>query len=391
VPVLNPDGTPTTRRAAVGAQVFPGFRPSDAGTHSRNNVAAYVDLESDVVSRVLLGVAGRYEHYSDFGSTTTGKVAGRFQAAPGVALRGAVSSGFKAPSLAQSYFSSTATNFIGGVPFDVRTFPVRTAEAQVLGASPLTPEKSLNYSAGIALEPAKSFATTVDFYWIEINDRIVLSENFTGAAVQALFTQRGLAGVSGGRFFTNAIDTRSHGVDVVANYGVTLINGAVLRLTGSYNANRTRVTQVDTNPTALAAFSEALFGRVERARIEKGQPRDNVIFSANYNQRALGLVARTQRFGSVTSYGTPRDGSLDQTFRAKWITDVSAAYTLRQRYTLTVGADNVFDIYPDRNNNPGNPATGNGGNANFGIFPYSGISPFGFNGRFVYTKVTLTF
>ena len=391
VPVLNPDGTATTRKAAVGAQVFPGFRPSDAGDHSRNNTAAYVDLESNVLRSLLVGVAGRYEHYSDFGSTTTGKVVARLEVSPGYALRGAVSSGFKAPSLGQEYFSSTATNFIGGVPFDIRTFPVRSAEAQVLGASPLKPEKSMNYSAGIALEPAKAFATTVDFYWIDIDDRIVLSDNFTGSAVQALFTARGLAGVSGGRYFTNAIDTRSHGVDVVANYGLSFQNGGVLRLTGSYNYNRTKVTQVDTTPTALKDFKEALFGRVERARIEKGQPQDNVVLSANYTLRKLGLVARTQRYGAVTSYGTPLNGSLDQTFGAKWITDFGSAYTLQQRYTLTIGVDNVFDVYPDRNNNPGNPTTTNGGNANFGIFPYSGISPFGFNGRFVYTKVALTY
>ena len=391
VPVLNPDGTPTTRKAAVGAQVFPGFRPADAGKHTRNNVAAYVDLETDLVRDLLVGVAGRYEHYNDFGSTTTGKVAARYQVARGVALRSAVSTGFKAPSLAQSFFSSTATNFIGGLPFDIRTFPVASAEAKVLGGAPLTPEKSVNYSAGIAIEATKSFATTVDFYRIDISDRIVLSENFTGPAVQALFTVRGLAGVSGGRFFTNAIDTRSDGVDIVTNYGATLVNGAVLRLTGSANFSRTKVTQVDTTPTDLRAFSEQLFGRVERARIEKGQPRDNYVFSANYTQKALGLTARTQRYGKVTSYGTPLDGSLDQTFGAKWITDLSAAYTLQQRYTLTVGADNIFDVYPDRNNNPGDPSTSNGGNANFGIFPYSGISPFGFNGRFIYTKVALTF
>ena len=396
-PVLNPDGTikrdanGNPVRAAAGAQVFPGFRPSDAGDHSRSNVAAYVDLESDVSRQLLVGVAARYEHYSDFGATTTGKVAMRYAASREVALRGAISSGFKAPSLAQEYFSSTATNFIGGLPFDIRTFPVFSPEAKVLGGSPLTPEKSMNYSAGIALEPAKSFATTVDFYWIKIKDRIVLSENFTGTLVQAEFVRQGISNVSGGRFFTNAIDTRSHGVDIVSNYGMTLANGGVLRLTGSYNLNKSKVTHVDTTPTPLRTLSEALFGRVERARIEKGQPSDNVIFSANYNKKALGLTARTQRFGAVTSYGTLLDGSLDQTFSPKWITDVSGSYTLMQRYTLTVGADNVFDVYPDRNNNPGNPSTTNGGNANFGIFPYSGISPFGFNGRFVYTKIALTF
>ena len=158
VHVLDASGTPTTRLAAPGAQVFPGFRPSDAGTHSRTNSAAYVDLESDLTSRLLVDVAGRVEHYSDFGSTSTGKIASRFEITKGFALRGAVSTGFRAPSLGQEFFSSTATNFINGAPFDIRTFPVASPEARVLGATDLKPERSMNLSGGIAVEPARGLA-----------------------------------------------------------------------------------------------------------------------------------------------------------------------------------------------------------------------------------------
>ena len=140
-----------------------------------------------------------------------------------------MSTGFRAPSLGQEYFSSTATNFIAASPFDIRTFPVNTAEARVLGARDLEPERSVNLGAGFALEPVRGLALTADYYRIKIKNRIVLSDNFTGAAVQALFTNAGLIGVSGGRFFSNAIDTRSNGVDVVANYGVTLGSSSVLR------------------------------------------------------------------------------------------------------------------------------------------------------------------
>jgi len=152
------------------------------------------------------------------------------------------------------------------------------------------------------------------------------------------------------------------------------------------------VTHVDSAPPALAAFQESLFGRVERTRIERGNPRDNLFLSANYTLAALGLTARTQRYGEVSVAGTTPSnatGPLDQTYGAKWITDLSASYTLLSRYAFTVGADNIFDIYPDRNVNPGNAATGNGGLSNFGLFPYNGISPFGFNGRFVYTKLSV--
>ena len=389
--VLDGAGQPTDRAAAPGAQVFPGFRPGDAGSHSRSNTAGYIDLESDLTPKLLVGVAGRAEHYSDFGSTSTGKVAARYNFTKAFAIRGAASTGFRAPSLGQEFFSSTATNFIAGVPFDIRTFPVDTKAAQLLGARPLEPERSVNLSAGVAVEPLRGLGLTADFYRITIDKRIVLSDNFTGAPIQTLFTNAGLKGVSGGRFFSNAIDTRSNGVDVVANYDVTVGSRAVVRLTSGYNHNTVKVTRVDSTPAALSAFQENLFGRVERTRIEKGNPRDNFFISESYEHGAFGFNVRSQRYGEVSVAGsTPANatGTLDQTFGAKWVTDLSASYTLRSRYSLTFGADNAFDVYPDRNLNPGDPATANGGISNFGIFPYNGISPFGFNGRFIYTRLS---
>jgi iron complex outermembrane receptor protein len=408
-PVLNPDGTVKTQvingvtlpvPGAPGSQVFPGFKadsgtkPGDAGTHSRNNTALYLDLSSDLTTRLLVDVAGRYENYSDFGSTTTGKLSSRFQLAKGLALRGSVSTGFRAPSLMQEFFSSTATNFVSGQAFDIKTFPASSAEAQALGASPLKAEKSQNYGFGFALEPAPSLSLTADYYYIGIDDRIVLSNNFTGAAASAALGAIGVTGIQGGRYFTNAIDTRTRGYDIIANYGLTFANTSVLRLTAAYNNNRTRVTRVDTLPTNLAGLKASLFDRVEQERIEEGNPNTNLILSANYDIRGFGLLARTQRFGQVTSFGTAPSnafGPLDQTYSPKWITDLSASYTVR-RATVTVGSDNVFDVYPDRNNNNGNyivPPAENGGTSNFGIFPYAGISPFGFNGRFIYTRVAV--
>jgi iron complex outermembrane recepter protein len=399
VPVLDADGKPTTRLAAVGSQVFPGFKPTDAGVHTRNNEAVYADLESDLTAKLLVGVAGRAENYSDFGSTSTGKVAARYELAKGLAIRGAASTGFRAPSLGQEFYSSTATNFIAGVPFDVRTFPVNTPEARLLGAKDLKPERSINLSGGFAVEPASGLAFTADYYRIKINDRIILADNFTGQAIQDLFAHAGLRGVSGGRFFSNAIDTRSSGVDVIANYSVALAARSVLRLTSGYNYNAVKVTHVESTPDSLSKFQEVLFGLAERTRIEKGNPRDNLFVSGNYSLGALSLTARTQRYGAVsfasgnsTSNAT---GALYQTFGAKWITDLSASWalrsaSLRSTYTLTIGADNVFDVYPDRFVNPGDPATpSNGGLSNFGTIPYTQFSPFGFNGRFIYTKLSV--
>jgi iron complex outermembrane receptor protein len=292
----------------------------------------------------------------------------------------------------QEFFSSTATNFVGGVPFDIKTLPASSKEAQALGASPLKAEKSMNYSIGLAAEPVPSLSFTFDYYAIGIDDRIVLSNNFTGPQASAALAAVGVTDVQGGRYFTNAIDTRTHGYDAIANYGYSFANSAVLRLSAAYNHNRTRVTRVDTLPTTLSTLSLSLFDRVEKGRIEEGNPENNLILSANYNLRGLGLVARTQRFGQVSGYGTTATnafGPLDQVYSPKWITDLSGSYDLG-RLTLTVGADNILDVYPDRNNNNGNITNPeNGGSSNFGVFPYAGISPFGFNGRFIYTRVAI--
>jgi iron complex outermembrane recepter protein len=203
----------------------------------------------------------------------------------------------------------------------------------------------------------------------------------------------GITGISGGRYFTNAIDTRTRGYDVIANYGLTLSPTSAVRLSAAYNWNRTRVTRVDTLPTNLSGLRSSLFDRVEQSRIEVGNPENSLILGAMYTLAKLGVNLRTQRYGQVTALGTaPTNafGPLDQTYAPKWITDVSASYGIG-RLNVSIGADNVFDVYPDRNNNNGNIATlaaENGGTSNFGIFPYAGISPFGFNGRFIYTKLT---
>ena len=382
------DGPNAGAQGAPGAQVFPGFRPLDATDRSRHNVAGYVDLEAQLVRKLLVGIAGRVENYNDFGSTTDGKVTARFEPIPGFAVRGAVATGFKAPSLGQSFFSATSTNFINGQPFDNRTFPVTSPIAQALGASELTPEQSTNYSFGVALNPVKNFTLTADYYQILIDDRIVFSGNFTGAAVRTFLESQGFPGVAGGRFFTNAIDTRTLGLDIVANYGVAIGATSTLRLTGGFNYNVNRVLRVSPTPAALSAFQETLFDRVERARIEVGQPKDNLYLSSVFNFNDLGLTLRAQRFGEVTSFGTDATGVLDQTFSAKWIADAAASYSFGERLTLTAGVDNIFDVYPDPNSLGSATSAGNN---NFGIFPYNQISPWGFNGAFYYGRVTFGF
>ena len=219
-------------------------------------------------------------------------MSGRYEPVKGYALRGAVSSGFRAPSLGQEFFSNTAINFVGtpAVPLEIRTFPVSSAEAIALNAKPLKPERSMNYSAGIAMEPMSRLAVTVDYYRIDIKDRIVLSNTFVGADVVNALTAGGFVGLQGGRYFTNAVDTKTDGLDAIASYGWSFGRSSVFNLTAAANGNWTQVTRVDTS-TVLGGHSDQLFSRVDRARLEKGNPRNNYVLSGNYRVGRFGIDA----------------------------------------------------------------------------------------------------
>ncbi|MFC4727771.1 TonB-dependent receptor plug domain-containing protein [Coralloluteibacterium thermophilus] len=359
-----------------GAQVFSGFQPGDAGAYDRHSYAVYADLEGNLTERFSAGIAGRYEDYSDFGSKFSGKLSGRFEFSDAVALRGTASTGFRAPSLQQQNFQSTATNFIGGVPFEIRTFGVDNPVAQALGAEPLKAEASTSYSLGLVLQPAAALYVTVDAYQIEVDDRIVLSENLTGPAVQAFLAERGIFGVNGGRYFTNAVDTRTRGVDAVATWRTALAAGS-LDLTFGYNYNRTEIRAIAPNPPELTSGGLDLerIGRVEQGRIERGAPRDKVLLSGLWNVGDWSFSAAATRYGEFTVLQTA--ASNDQTFGAKWVLDLAATYRVGG-WNLTLGADNVLNEYPDEvlfANSTG------------GQYPYSNASPFGYNGAFVYGKV----
>jgi iron complex outermembrane receptor protein len=400
VPVLDANGnvvfssSGATTISLVGSQVFPGFSPTDATDQGRTAMAAYLDVESDLTKQWLVGAAARFENFSDFGAQATGKVTTRFAPSSKFALRGAASTGFRAPSLQQSFFTSTATTFVNGLPVDIKTLPVASPEAKLLGARELKPENSVNLSAGITLQPSSNFTVTADYYDIAITDRIVLSENFIGTGVVNFFRARGFTGIGGGRYFTNAINTKTTGLDVVVNYGIDLKANGVLRFTGGYNQNRTRVTKVVVNtPAELGNLNEVLFGRAERGRIEEGQPRNNLLLTGMYERGKLGVTVRTQRFGQVISRTQLASGTArqvpDLTLSPKYITDLNVSYQLPGRTTLTIGADNVFDVYPDQITDLGDLATNYSGQGTFGVFRFSGLSPFGFNGRYLFARFSV--
>lgn len=374
------DGPNAGSPAAVGSQCFPGFSPRNATDETRTNFGAYVDLENQLYESLLVGVAGRFENYSDFGSTVTGKVAARYVLSEWVALRGAFSTGFRSPSLAQANYSAIATNFIDGVPFEVGTFPVSDPVAQALGAQELDAETSINISYGITYTK-ENFTFTVDAYQINIKDRIVFTENFTGGSIREFLATRSID-ANGGRYFTNAVETETQGVDIIARFAQPVRTGT-LRMTMALNLNNTEITNKDEieTPAALANFtSTPLFGRVEQGRFELGQPKAKMNLTGNYLLSDWNFMARVQRYGSVTelSSSTP---TRDQIYSPKWITDAEASYKLNNSVSLSAGVNNLFDIYPDKQYKI---------NSFNGVFPYDGLSPFGFFGREIYARLNLS-
>ena len=378
-------------KAAPGSQVFPGFRPANAVDVSRNSKAVYVDTEGDVLQQLRVGVAGRYENFSDFGSTTNGKLTLRYSPAKPLIFRAAASTGFRAPSLGQSWFSTVSTNFLpdpvtGNItPFEVGTYPVSSPIAVALGATPLRPETSRNTSGGVVWQPMSNLEMTADFFHIDIKHRIVLSGNFNQKQVQAILAP---FGVNGARFFTNAIDTRTNGYDLVVNHQRPLFNGRI-DLSGAYSNNKTKIVSIAPTPPQLTGLGAVLFDLRERRRAECGQPRDSIRLMQSYSQGPWNITARQSRYGEFCSMTiAPTDA---QTYPATWLTDLDLSYRW-SKYTFEIGAENLFDAFPARNLRAGIPSPNGSEQAgSAGVFTYPTNSPFGMNGRFVYSRVSYRF
>jgi iron complex outermembrane receptor protein len=345
---------------SVFIEGFPGFGPSQTTDRSRHDAAGYLDLESDISSTFLLGLAGRVENYSDVGTVGAAKLSARWEPVRRHALRASIERGFRAPSLAQSYFGNSATDMGTG------TFPERVIPVDAAGAPPLRPERTTSYSVGVAAEPSGALSLSVDVYRVDVNDRVVLLES---------------PGFPSTPFYSvNGADTRTTGLDLSANYGLRFDAGGLLRLSAGLDVNSTTVTRNRTSGVVT-------LGHIGTTRIERGQPRNTVLGSAAFKRGDFGALLRTQRFGQVTVAQSQDLTVPDQTFGARWITDANVSYTLLRKYTFTAGADNLFDVYPDRNAIPGSPTTS--GTGYFGIFPYNAASPFGFNGRFVFGRLAI--
>ncbi|MBN9319584.1 MAG: TonB-dependent receptor [Caulobacterales bacterium] len=375
------------------SQGFGGFRPSNAIDISRHNWSAYVDLEGQVTDKFLVGAAGRYEDYSDFGSKGTGKLSARYDFTPAFALRGAISSGVKSPALQQQYFSYTATNLvttvIGGQPvstlIESGKFRVNDPVALALGAKPLKPETSVNYSLGAVIRAA-GFDVTVDAYRIEIKDRIVLSDNLgvvgpnqSQALVDAIQTILSPFGVSAAQFFLNGVETTTQGVDVVARYRWNTDTLGRFDFTGAANFNHTDVTRTPDLPLITSASQPAfLFDRGNVLSYERGTPQRKLVATVDWSNDNWGASLKATNYDSVL---VPNNNpSLDYETGSATLVDIEGRYTLPKGVGLALGVNNLFDEYPNAT-----PATINSPTGSVGFPSYS---PFGFNGRFLYGRIS---
>jgi iron complex outermembrane recepter protein len=377
--IPNQNGT----AAAPGIQGFPGFTPGTEVDQSRRSVALYVDAESKITERFLLGAAARFEDYNDTGQNQTGKITGRFDVTDAFALRGSVSTGVRAPGIQQALFSQVSTTLgSGGVLTDTVTVRQGSPLAAAFGINPLKEETSKNATLGFAYRPDNGFSLTVDLYRIDIEDRIVLSGYVTpdgpaGCVDPLVCPARVLlasVNVGAANFFTNAIDTQTTGIDIVAQYAMELSNGGKLIFDGGYGHNETKVKTINSSSTLLPA--NVLFDNTQVNLIEKGLPRDRGTLGATYSQNAWRIGVNNSYYGSVRGTGF---GPI-YTSKGKWLTDVSVNYKVNEHLNFTVGGNNIFDIYPDKWVN-GTP------------FPELGFTygwetlPFSLNGASYYVKM----
>lgn len=365
--------------APAGAQVFPGFRPENEVNAKRNSKAVYAELDADISDMLTAQVAGRFEDYSDFGSTFNWKLAGRFAPIDWGALRGSISTGFRAPSLHQQFYATNSTNNVNGVLLEIGTFPVSHPVALALGSKPLEPEKSLNWGVGATLTPG-NFNLTIDYYNVSIDNRIVVTEVLQGAAVQQLLNDAGFNNISSARFFINGIDTRTRGLDIVSTYSLRGTDAGNFQFTAGYNRNRTKITDRAVLPTLPGL---TLFGRQSSLQLTHGQPRDKVNVGVDWDLGMFGATLRSNRYGRVLVPGA--NAATDYDLQPKWVTDAEFRVKPLQMLELAVGANNLFDVYPTRA--PWGGAFGVTG----AFFPYSQFAPFGFNGRFLYARASVEF
>lgn len=361
----------------AGSQGFPGY--SSAVDQGRNNFAAYLDTELDLTKNWMISAAGRFENYNDFGSTINGKFSTRYKITKGFAFRGSVSTGFRAPSLVQKFYGLNFTNFQGGQLVTIQLASNDSALAKAVGIPQLKQEKSVNGSAGFTFNSNK-FTATVDGYYVKVKDRIVLTGNFDQSddkIGQILIDNH----IDQAQFFTNAIDTKTLGLDIILTYSENIGSG---KLTSSFaaNFNDMEITSVNTTPE-LKGKEDVYLSPREKAFILASAPKNKFNLSLNYKIHKFNTNLQLVRFDKVTLIGY--NGADDfQKYGAKVTTDLSFGYDFSKNFNWTIGAKNIFNRYP----NLQVPAVSDGNTESGGIFDPVQM---GFAGRQIFTRIHYTF
>lgn len=372
--------------AEIGTQAGAGLQPTETVDVDRDAVSVYVDLESSITDRLLLGIAGRFEDYSDFGSSGNGKFSARYEISPAFAIRGTVGTGFRAPSLTQAFFRGSTTSFgTGGQLEQVLNLPTEDPIAQLLGAQELEAEESLSYNLGFVVRTDAGFRLTVDYYRIDIDDRITLSERIGGQAVTDLINSSlGIPNVLGVRFFTNAIDTETHGIDIVAEYGFDLRNSK-LTFSAAYNKSETDVVRVDPNPPVLDSLGvgAVLFGVEEENTLETAAPDDKLILTGHWTSDRWSILGRVTQYGEakrVFNFGGGFEP--EQVYGHELGVDLDIEFRVTKALAVALGGNNILDEYPDLSSSDINF---------FGNLPYDVLQPISFNGAYYYLRGTYSF
>ena len=384
--------------AAGAIQVFPGFQPSNEVDELRTAVAFYTDVEVRPIKAVLINPAARIENYSDFGSTVNGKLALRYEPIEMLALRGSASTGFRAPSMQQLYFNNVSTQFTntadgGTIVREIGTFRNNSETAKAIGIPELVEEIALNVTTGFIFQPLDRLTLTTDFYRVTISDRVVISgqlgsdnEEIPSKIRKSLED----SGIGGAQFFMNAADTQTQGIDVVASYVYPVFEQGTLTFSFAANYTETEITDIN----LPANLPDSLFTEQDRSIIETWQPKDRVSMSTRYSDDTIAVDYSVHRYGAYTVI----DGSRSQTYTPKYLTDVQLSYGLGEYGRIKIGANNLFNVTPDKNligQSRGGKIVDAWGNIvvdSPGAFTYSRRSaPFGFNGGFYYIGWEQTF
>ena len=378
-PALNAGGAQIVATQSPAASGYGGVSPVFAGKNSQQSYAVYVGAEADITEQFTAGIAGRWENYDTFGSTVVGKFNARYDFSDAFALRFTAGTGFHAPSPGQNNTQIVTTNFRSGNQVQTGTYPVTSDIAQYYGATSLNPEKSVNFGGGIVITPADKLSITLDGYTVKVKNRIGISQTFTVSAADLVaLPALAVVGLAGDvNYFTNGFDTRTTGFDFVTNYRTELAGGP-LSLTLAYNYNKSKVTD----------FDPSVISPAQRFNISNLPPKHRVNASANWQIGNFSINARENYYSSwANELEYP-----GQRFGSKFVTDLDISYTFADRYTLTVGANNLFDTYPDRiAPTPTNPIYAlTNSLADGQIYPRSG-GPFGINGGFYYVRVAIDY